>query len=118
LRRSLRSELRTDPVAGVTLSFEQDESPWHTVCRAEADNRFGLLAALAFVFASVGANVHSADVATVGGVAVDVFELTGPTGGKLSAEAAEAAAEALATGVLARKRRLGRGWVLRSVTRP
>jgi UTP:GlnB (protein PII) uridylyltransferase len=62
--------------------------------------------------------VHSADVATVGGVAVDVFELTGATGGKLSADVASAAAEALATGVLGRRRRLGRGWVLRPVTRP
>ena len=51
-------------------------------------------------------------------MAVDVFELTDASGGKLSADAAEAAAEALATGVLARKRRLGRGWVLRPVTRP
>ena len=71
------------PVPGASITFDDESSPWHTVCRIESPDRRGLLGALTCAFAAAGANVHSARIATAEGKVIDVFELTDPGGGKL-----------------------------------
>src|SRR5439155_26183508 len=96
----------TSPAAPqVSLLFDDDGSPWHTLCVTEAPDRPALLHALTTAFAAAGASVHSARVMTVGGAAVDEFELTDRNGRKLSDRAKEAIRHALADGVKPR-----RGW--------
>ncbi|HEU0129753.1 MAG TPA: cation:proton antiporter [Mycobacteriales bacterium] len=91
-------------VAGAAVTFDDEASPWHTLCRVTAPDADGLLAALAAAFAGSGASVRRAVVATVGGEAVDTFELTGRDGGKVDAATKVAVVRALAQGVAPRRR--------------
>lgn len=106
LRADLSTPLATPPTVDVDLAFDDAASPWYTVCRVRAEDRFGLLAVVTAAFAAVGVSVHAARVATVDGEALDEFELTGPTGAKLGAELKASVESTLASGVTHRRGRL------------
>ena len=72
------------PTSGVTLAFDDDGSPWHTICTVRARDQRGLLHAVTTAFAAAGVNVHAARIRTAGDTVVDVFELTDGKGQKLS----------------------------------
>jgi UTP:GlnB (protein PII) uridylyltransferase len=112
LSASFGEPLRTEPVDLLDLTFDNDASPWHTMCSVEAEDRFGLLGDIAAAFASVDVGVHAAQVATVDGVAVNLFELTTSREEKLGASEADGVRAALSAGVEAHRKRLGRGWAL------
>jgi Kef-type K+ transport system membrane component KefB len=92
LRESLRRiETRALPFGGVPdaeIDFDDGASPWHTVCRIRARDASGLLGAVTAAIAAAGVDVHSAEIASADGVALDTFELTGARGRLLPAERA------------------------------
>ena len=87
LRTAVEVSLDTPPSCGpvpqAEVTFDDDASPWYTLCEIRAPDRPGLLHALATSLAGAGADVHSARVTTVDGWAVDHFTLTDRNGGKL-----------------------------------
>jgi Kef-type K+ transport system membrane component KefB len=95
-------------VADAEVAFDVHGSPWYTRCEVRAQDRPRLLHDIAGALASVGAVVHSAKVATRGGVAVDVFELTDGAGRKLDVDLQDAARAAISAGARATRRGLGR----------
>ena len=64
VRAALGRELSTEPVADATVTFDDETSPWHTICRVETRDRPGLLSAITGAFAAAGGSVHSARVTT------------------------------------------------------
>lgn len=108
LREILNEPLEAPPAPDVRIEFDDTGSPWHTVCQASAPDRKGLLLGLTTAFATSGASVHSARVATHEGVAVDVFELTDKHGNKLNDALEERIRGALTRGGVTRRRRLFR----------
>ncbi len=101
----LAAPLTTPPTPDVELAFDHASSPWHTVCRVAAGDRYGLLALVTAAFAAAGVSVHAARIDTVDGVALDEFELTSPAGAKLTSSQQAAVCAALAGGVTAGRRR-------------
>ena len=81
------------------VSFDDVASPWYTLCEVECPDRPGLLRSLSVAFARGGADVHSARIATTGGVALDRFELTDRNGRKLDASRKAAIIDAIVDGV-------------------
>ncbi len=106
---ALDRPLSAPAISGVTLTFDDAASPWHTICTARATDRPGLLHALATAFACAGASVHAARVRTAGDAVIDVFELTDTMGAKLAPATQERARAVLASGVSAPSRRRRRG---------
>ncbi len=105
----LRTSLSTPPLPGVTLTFDDFASPWHTLCRVEAENRFGLVHALTAAFAAAGVSVHAARLDTTeDDKVIDSFELTGPSGRKVEEPTKRLIREALEHGVATRRRLLRR----------
>ncbi len=90
------------------MTFDDDASPWYTLCEVRSPDRAGLLHTITVALASAGANVHSARLATIAGLAVDRFELTDRNDRKLNEAAKTAIVEAIARGVTPRKRLAGR----------
>ena len=89
------------PSAGapdVEVEFDNDASPWHTQCEVRGPDRPGLLHTITVAFAAVGISVHSARIETIGGVAIDRFEVTDSEGRKLSSDLRRAAQEAVWAG--------------------
>lgn len=103
---ALRRPLGSSPAPDVRLEFDDDASPWHTICDASGPDRPGLLHALAVAFAQAGADVQSVQATTVDGLARDRFELVDRRGRKLDARTRAAVVEALASGVQGRRRSL------------
>lgn len=99
------------PVPDATVSFDDEGSPWYTLCRIEAPDRLGLLHAVALAVAASGADVHSSVIRTEDGVARDRFELTDARGAKLDAPTKAAIVRALHTG--GRLSPLRRAWTAR-----
>lgn len=85
--------------ADAVVSFDDDASPWYTLCTVEAPDRSGLLHSLTSAFSASGVDVHSARITTQDGTAVDRFELTDAGGSKLGAAAREGVAHAVRGGV-------------------
>jgi len=92
------------PVPDAQITFDDDGSPWYTLCEVRATDRPGLLHAITAGFASAGVDVHSARVQTVGGQAVDIFELTDRNGRKLDESAKRAVVEAIRGGMRTSRR--------------
>ncbi len=65
------------------MTFDDEASPWHTICQVETTDRPGLLAAVTAAFAAAGGSVHSARVTTNGAAVADTFEMTDDRGAKL-----------------------------------
>jgi len=106
LRAALKHPPTSPPVPDAVVSFDDQASPWHTLCRVEAPDRPGLLHALTAAFAAAAVSVHSARVSSVGRRAVDAFELTDRHGHKLTPELEEEVKRNLAQGVAPAPRRL------------
>ena len=104
LSAARRRPLAAPPVADARVVFDNEGSPWHTLCLVEAADRPGLLHTLAVAFAASGADVHSARVTTESGVARDHFQLTDGRGEKLTADREEAIRRAVLSGVTPSRR--------------
>lgn len=87
---NLRRPLSAMPLPDATVDFDDEASPWNTICRVRATDRPGLLHAVTTAFAASSTSVHSARAATAGARADDVFELTDRSGRKLSAASEDA----------------------------
>ena len=94
------------PLPDAAIDFDDDGSPWYTLCSIAAGDRPGLLHAVAQALAAAGVDVHSARIVTRDGVASDVFELTDRHGCKLDERARTAVRTTIAAGARARARRL------------
>ena len=108
--RALRQPEIADGMPDFVVEYDNDSSPWYTLCTIRGQDRPGVLHAIAVAFASVGVRVHSAQVGTIGGVAIDHFELSDVNGLKLSDNARRAVRDAIWSGSVAvtRRRRLKR----------
>jgi Kef-type K+ transport system membrane component KefB len=98
--------LEAPPTPGAEVAFDDDGSPWYTLCEIRCVDCPGLLHSITVGFASAGVDVHSARVRTVEGEAVDRFELTDRNDRKLGESAKRAVVEAITGGV--RSERKGR----------
>ena len=99
--------LEAPPTPGVEVDFDDDGSPWYTLCEVRCVDYPGLLHAITVGFASAGVDVHSAQVLTMDRQAVDRFELTDANGRKLGDASKRAVIEAVTGGVkVTRRRRL------------
>ncbi|MEO5679409.1 MAG: ACT domain-containing protein, partial [Acidimicrobiales bacterium] len=84
LTRALAGRPPSPTARGAVVAWDDESSPWTTVCTIEAPDRHGLLAAFSAAFALAGAQVQSARVTTTtDGIARDVFEVTNGSGEKL-----------------------------------
>jgi Na+:H+ antiporter len=92
-------QLDAPPTPGAEVVFDDDASPWYTLCEVRCVDRPGLLHAITAAFASAGVDVHSARVRTVEGQAVDRFEVTDRNARKLGEPAKRAVIEAVTGGV-------------------
>lgn len=100
--------LTAPPNPDAVVVFDDVGSPWYTLCEVRSPDRRGLLHSITVGLASAGADVHSARLATTGGLAVDRFELTDRSARKLDTEVKEAIVRAITGGVVARRRLLAR----------
>jgi Kef-type K+ transport system membrane component KefB len=91
--------LESPPTPGADVTFDDDGSPWYTLCEVRCPDCPGLLRAITVGFASAGIDVHSARVSTVHGQATDRFELTDRNGRTLDEAAKRAVVEAVTGGV-------------------
>ncbi|MDQ6617567.1 MAG: cation:proton antiporter [Actinomycetota bacterium] len=82
--RSLKRPSSAQPLADATIDFDNQSSPWHTICRVRTADRPGVLYAVTTALAASGATVHSARITTNAGGADDVFRLSDGKGQKLS----------------------------------
>ncbi len=94
--------LAAPPVDDADVVFDDDGSPWHTLCTIVAKDRPGLLRSVTAAFAATGIDVHAARVRTTDGMATDRFELTTRTGSKVDAGRQRHVVDALRDGVAAR----------------
>jgi [protein-PII] uridylyltransferase len=97
--------LTAAPAAALTVTFDDDASPWYTLCDVRGPDQPGLLQTLATAFAAGGATIHAAGITTVDEEARDRFDLTDGSGRKLDGAAKDAIRAALAGGVVFRRRR-------------
>jgi Kef-type K+ transport system membrane component KefB len=95
---ALRRPPRTEPAADLEIEFDDEGSPWHTLCEVRGDDRHGLLEMITVGFAVAAVTVHSARIETRGGVAIDRFELTDTEGRKLDEERQREARHAIWAG--------------------
>ena len=109
--------LLSPPITDAVVTFDDESSPWHTLCTVEAADRPGLLHTLAVAFTSSGVDIHSARITTDAGTARDHFELTDARGEKLGTDHEDAVRRALLAGV-AGSRRARRGKARREGTEP
>jgi Kef-type K+ transport system membrane component KefB len=109
LRMVVEASLATPPSCGpvsqAEVVFDDDASPWYTLCEIRAPDRPGLLHAFATSLAAAGADVHAARVTTVDGWAVDHFELTDRDGRKLDDSVRARVRGLLLSGVAPSRRR-------------
>lgn len=98
ISEALGAPLASEPAPDLAVDFDPDASPWYTHCEVRGADRPGLLHTITVGFARCGVSVHSARVDTVGGVAVDRFELTDREGRKLDASQCAAVREAIRSG--------------------
>jgi len=93
--------LTSPPLPDIDVSFDDDASPWYTLCEIRSRNRPGLLHAVATGFAAVGVSIHAARIDTRSDVAIDRFEVTDTNGAKLDDVHQRAATAAIHGGVSA-----------------
>jgi [protein-PII] uridylyltransferase len=107
---SLRVPLASDPVDSADVVFDDEASELYTRCDLRSPDQPGLLHAFAVAIAAAGADVHAARVATIDGVAHDVFDLSERGGGKLAPPTRDAIRTLVRTGVTSTPRRRRRSW--------
>jgi Kef-type K+ transport system membrane component KefB len=91
--------LEAPPTPGADVTFDDDGSPWYTLCEVRGIDCPGLLHAITAGFASAGVGVHSARVVTIEGQAIDRFELTDRNNRKLDEGTKRAVVHAITDGV-------------------
>lgn len=99
----LKTSLRAAPVPNALVSFDNEASPWSTLCTVEAVDQPGLLSSLASAFATCRVDVHAARVSTEDGMVCDRFELTDRRGLKLDRETQEKVATTIREGTRGRR---------------
>jgi len=118
LARALSSPTPPAAATGSSVVWDDEASPWATVCTIEAPDRHGLLAAFSAAFALAGAQVQSARVTTTAeGIARDTFEVINRSGEKLSDGDKDKVVAALA-GEAPGRIRLWRPWTRSALRRP
>ena len=105
LHAALTEPTAAGPIADIEFTFDDRASPWHTVCEIEAEERSGLLGAVAAVFRAAGVTIRSASVVSRNGRAYDVFELTNANGRKLEPETERQIRALAAVGLAVQRRR-------------
>ena len=101
---ALEHDLSSEPNPDARVAFDDDASPWYTLCEVRSPDLPGLLHAITVAFADAGVDVHSARVSTVGGEAIDTFEVTDRNGRKLDGDRQTAVARAVHDGVRGARR--------------
>jgi [protein-PII] uridylyltransferase len=101
IEAAFEQPLVSPPLPDVDLSFDDDASPWYTLCEVRSRNRPGLLHAVATGFAAAGVSIHAARIDTRSDVAIDRFEVTDANGAKLGDVHQRAASAAIHGGVTA-----------------
>ena len=104
MRSAALHPLQSSPMTDAEVAFDNDASPWHTLCDIAAPDRRGLLHAIAVAAAASGADVRAALVRTESGRAVDHFEILDRRGNKLNARSQEELTRLLRSGTVHRKR--------------
>lgn len=98
------------PMPDAVVTFDDDASPWYTICEVRAPDRPGILHSITVGLAHAGTSVHSARLASSGTEVADRFELTDERAAKLEDGAKSAVIDAILRGVaperLARRRRM------------
>ena len=105
IARAFTMQLEALPNPDADVRFDDDASPWYTLCEVRSPDRRGLLHNLTAGIASAGADVHSAHLVTIAGYAVDRFELTDRNGRKLDDAGKQRVVAAIRDGVSFRQRR-------------
>jgi [protein-PII] uridylyltransferase len=75
------------------IHFDNDTAETRTILDVQAEDRVGLLYAISSALAELGVNISVARISTEKGAAFDSFYVTGPDGGKITAEAQRQAIE-------------------------
>lgn len=101
---SLDGRVSSAALPDAQVRFDEKTSPVFTACEVRAEDRPGLLHALAVAFVTARIDVHAASVATVDGVACDRFDLTDRYGRKLTGGMKAAIRAHIREGVIARRR--------------
>ena len=96
---ALDEPLSSPPEPDLVVTFDDDGSPWYTLCEIRGRDRRGLLHAIAVGFAAAGVSVHSARVDTRSDVAIDRFEVSDTDGRKLDDGHKRATVAAISGGV-------------------
>ena len=98
IQTTLREPLVAKPAPDLEIDFDNDASPWYTLCEVRGPDRPGLIHAVTVGFAASGVTVHSAGIDTVGGVVIDRFELSDREGRKLDGSARRTVRDAIWSG--------------------
>jgi Kef-type K+ transport system membrane component KefB/predicted amino acid-binding ACT domain protein len=98
----------SEAMPDLEVEYDNDASPWYTLCEVRGQDRPGVLHTITVGFASAGVTVHSARIETIGGVAIDHFELSDTNGRKLSPEMQRTARDAMWSGSAPPEARRGR----------
>jgi [protein-PII] uridylyltransferase len=83
----------------LVVTFDDDGSPWYTLCEVRGRDRRGLLHSITVGFAAAEVSVHSARVDTRSDVAIDRFEVSDVDGRKLDDAHKRATIAAISGGV-------------------
>jgi predicted amino acid-binding ACT domain protein len=94
--RSLRQPLRGPVVVGLIAGFDNEALPWHTACDVTGPDQPGALLAMSVAFARAKVIVHTARIATSGGIIHDRFTISDRIGRKLEAPAMDRVRRAMA----------------------
>jgi UTP:GlnB (protein PII) uridylyltransferase len=99
IEAALAEPLTSAPLDAVDVEFDNDASPWHTLCSARADDSRRLLQGLTSALAAVGVNVHAAQVHRDHGAVLGIFQITNAKGHKLEPDVQQRVVELVRTGV-------------------
>lgn len=94
----LGGRIEAGALRDATVAFDDAGSPWYTICEVRHLDRPGLLATIAAGLALAGASVHTAELETRDGIAIDRFSLTDRDGAKLRRERKDAIRLAIVEG--------------------
>lgn len=100
-----------EPLPEAELEFDDQSSPWHSVCEIRAPDRPGLLHAQAAALTAAGVDVQAARVTTEAGMALGTFEVTNHSGAKLTEADQERLRTMVAAGGTARHRSKFSRWL-------
>ena len=100
IRAAIRGPLASEGLPALEVDFDNQASPWHTICTITGPDRTGVLSAVTTAFAVSGINVQMARITTDEGHVSDRFWLTDAKGRKLDAATQQRTREAIRSGVV------------------